>query len=474
MDPDIPNQNQSEEQLKEEAAETSRNLFRLIWRYLRRVTDIKQGTDEDQTMEGIVRDIDFKGPNLWILALSILICSIGLNTNSTAVIIGAMLISPLMGPILGAGLSIGINDFSMLKRSARSLLNAVIISVITSTLYFWISPLHDAQSELLARTNPTLFDVLIATFGGLAGIIAGSRKEKSNVIPGVAIATALMPPLCTAGYGLGTGQIEFFFGAFYLFFINAVFIFFSTFLVVRWLGFKKKQFVDRKVEKRVRVYIGIFIVLTMGPSLWLGYGVVRQSIFNARASTFVADNIRYDGIEVISTKFTYDDEPPKIEITLIGEILGQKEISSLRNRLSNYDLEGSNLVVHQSADATSRIAEQLNKELRVGIIEDLYKKNEEALASKDEQIRLLEQALETYQGKIFPLSQVASEMRVHYPMIDGLALGTLPVSYTKSLGDTITVALVSGVDSNTNVYEMSSWLEVRLNQDSVKVISIAP
>jgi len=180
-----------------------------------------------------IRDgVVFKGTNLWVLMMAILIASIGLNVNSTAVIIGAMLISPLMGPIMGIGYGAGIYDFDLIKRGLKNLGIAAFISLLTSTLYFLASPLSEAQSELLARTTPTIWDVLIALFGGLAGIIATTRKEKTIVIPGVAIATALMPPLCTAGYGIATGSAHYFFGAFYLFFINCVFIAFSTLLVV--------------------------------------------------------------------------------------------------------------------------------------------------------------------------------------------------------------------------------------------------
>ncbi|MEP5240095.1 MAG: DUF389 domain-containing protein, partial [Flavobacteriaceae bacterium] len=197
---------------------------------------------ESKTIDDISKGVEFKGTNLWILIFAIIIASIGLNVNSTAIIIGAMLISPLMGPIMGIGLGAGINDFDLIKKAFWNIGVAVVISVLTSALYFWITPLHEAQSELLARTNPTLWDVMIGFFGGLAGIVAGSRKEKSNAIPGVAIATALMPPLCTAGYALANLNWYFFVGAFYLFFINSVFISVATFLIVRFLRYPKGKF----------------------------------------------------------------------------------------------------------------------------------------------------------------------------------------------------------------------------------------
>src|SRR5574344_1185476 len=204
--------------------------------------------DEEFTKQQINDSISFRGSTLWILIFAIFIASLGLNVNSTAVIIGAMLISPLMGPITGMGLAVGIGDLDLLRRSFKNYVVMVLISVITATIYFMITPLKDAQSELLARTSPTLYDVMIALFGGAAGIMALATKGKGNVLPGVAIATALMPPLCTAGYGLGTGNLQYFLGAFYLFFINTVFICFATILGVKMFRFKRKKIENRSEE----------------------------------------------------------------------------------------------------------------------------------------------------------------------------------------------------------------------------------
>ena len=224
--------------------------------YVKEFFDLRKSKEnEELTVDSIRNGVVFKGTNLWVLIFAIFIASLGLNVNSTAVIIGAMLISPLMGPIMGFGLSVGISDFELLKQSFKSYLSTTLISVITSTLYFSLTPLNEVQSELLARTSPTIYDVLIALFGGLAGIIAVSTKEKGHVIPGAAIATALMPPLCTAGFGLATGNIFYFLGAFYLYFINSVFISLATYLGVRLMSFKRKAFVDKKREKQVRRYI---------------------------------------------------------------------------------------------------------------------------------------------------------------------------------------------------------------------------
>jgi uncharacterized hydrophobic protein (TIGR00271 family) len=228
--------------------------FMSLFSFFKEIFDLQEGKEEEyNTIETIKKGIEFKGTNLWVLIFAIFIASIGLNVNSTAVIIGAMLISPLMGPIMGLGLGLGIYDFELIKKSLKNLTIAVVISLTTSSLYFLLTPLREAQSEILARTYPTIWDVFIAFLGGLAGIIAITRKDKGNAIPGVAIATALMPPLCTAGYGIASGNFLFFLGAFYLFFINSVFISLSTFLIVRFLKFPQINFVDLKLEKKLNV-----------------------------------------------------------------------------------------------------------------------------------------------------------------------------------------------------------------------------
>lgn len=263
--------------------------------------DVRQEKeDELETIESIRKGIEFKGTNLWVLIFATFVASLGLNTNSTAVIIGAMLISPLMGPIMGFGLGLGISDFDLIKRSFRNFATATVFSVITSTLFFLISPISEAQSELLARTQPTVYDVLIAFFGGLAGIVASSTKSKGNVIPGVAIATALMPPLCTAGFGLASGNLYYFFGAFYLYFINTVFISLATYVVVRLLKYPKKVFLNKQREKIVTRYVGVIVFFTIVPSLFLSYNLIRASYFNDRVRTFVADELSFPNTQILS------------------------------------------------------------------------------------------------------------------------------------------------------------------------------
>ena len=261
--------------------------------------------DETEVYKSIKKNVEFKGANLWTLIFAIFIASIGLNVNSTAVIIGAMLISPLMGPIMGVGLGIGINDFELVKKAARNLAIATVIGIATSSLYFYITPLHDASSEILARTSPSIWDVFIAALGGLAGIIAVTRTEKGNVIPGVAIATALMPPLCTAGFGIATGNFYFFMGALYLYFINSVFICLGTYAIVRYMKFHKKEFEDKAYERKVRRYILIIIIVTVTPSIYLAYLIVDRSIFETNAQVFIQNEINFNDTQVISKNFKY-------------------------------------------------------------------------------------------------------------------------------------------------------------------------
>lgn len=237
--------------------------------------------------ESIENAIVFKGSNLWILVFAIFIASLGLNVNSTAVIIGAMLISPLMGPIMGLGFGMAVNDIDLLKRSLYSYLFAAGVSLATSTLYFLLSPINQAHSEILARTSPNIYDVLIALFGGLAGMMATSSKQKGNVLPGVAIATALMPPLCTAGYGLANFKFDYFFGAFYLFLINTVFIALSTLFIARFLKFPYKELPTREEEAKASRMVWMVVLITFIPSVYLGYDLVQQNKFRERADQFI-------------------------------------------------------------------------------------------------------------------------------------------------------------------------------------------
>lgn len=337
-----------------------------FWQFIVSFFDIrKEKEDERATIEALKADVEFRGTKMWILICAILIASLGLNMNSTAVIIGAMLISPLMGPIIGIGLGLGITDFRLVGRSVKNLGMAVAISVITSSIYFLISPISVAQSEILARTQPTTYDVLIALFGGFAGIIAGTSKSKGQVIPGVAIATALMPPLCSAGYGLATWQLSYFFGAFYLFIINAVFIGLSTFITVRLLKYRKVTYVDKKLGKRLSNLVILIVVGTIIPSVILAYRYIQQSYQEVQENKFIKDQMVFDNSFVLSYESIKADSVNLLNVTLIGEELPTDEIDRLQAMLPLYGLKNSKLVIKQGRDKNSM------DEIRTAILKDV-------------------------------------------------------------------------------------------------------
>lgn len=413
--------------------------------------------DEAEIVSSISKNSIFVGSNLWTLIFAIIIASIGLNVNSTAVIIGAMLISPLMGPIMGIGLGIGTNDFNLVKTGGRNLLIATIFSIVTSTLYFYITPLHDAQSELLARTTPSIWDVFIAFAGGLAGIIAVTRTEKSNVIPGVAIATALMPPLCTAGYGIANGNWLYFLGAIYLFFINCLFICISTYLIVRFLHFDKKHFEDRNTEKKVSRYILISVLITLLPSVYLAYGIVQKSIFENNAQAFISKEFNFKNTQVVSKSFRYSTKRKEIDLLLIGEELSGEEIRKIQGRMNAYRLEGSRLQVRQGLSARQEVD---FSQIRASILEDVFKgQNKEKTVS-------LRATLQT-----FP--DVSAELKVLFPKVKSYSLSNVIYSQLDSFQkDTITLfsASLSAKMDNAERSKMASWMRSRVKTDSLKVL----
>ncbi|MEO6488546.1 MAG: DUF389 domain-containing protein [Ferruginibacter sp.] len=293
----------------------------------------------------ITSGIVFKGTNLWILIFAIFIASLGLNTNSTAVIIGAMLISPLMGPIMGLGFAIGINDLSLLKKAMVNYSLAAFVGLATSCIFFLISPINVAHSEILARTSPTIYDVLIALFGGLAGILATSSKQKGNVIPGVAIATALMPPLCTAGYGLATANFIFFFGAIYLFIINTVFIALATFITTRLLKFPYKHLPDLKDERKAKKIVWLIAIVTLLPSIYFGYDIVQQQKFLNTANKFIRKEAVFKNDYLLNQKV--DAKKRTIILTYGGKKISDEEILFVKTEFEKYNLKNATLEIKQ-------------------------------------------------------------------------------------------------------------------------------
>ncbi|MDE6684689.1 MAG: TIGR00341 family protein, partial [Duncaniella sp.] len=389
--------------------------------------------------EQAIRDgVTFRGTNILILIIAIFIASLGLNTNSTAVIIGAMLISPLMGPIIGIGLGVGIQDFELIKRSLRNLLMATGFSVLTSTLYFLISPVSEGHSELLARTSPTIYDVLIGFFGGGAGIIAIGSKSKGNVIPGVAIATALMPPLCTAGYGIATWQPNYFFGAFYLFLINSIYIALSTFIGVKLMHYTPVQTDNPVRAHKVRRIVYSIALLTLLPSLYLTYNMLRSSRFQANASRFVAQECRFPATRVLSSDASIENGEKTLTITLIGRTLPVDSLNlALSSRLQFFGLAGTHLNIIQGDAST--ISSEANTSVR-----DIYEMAQTSLEARQVTIDSLRAVLALNQKNDTIAGRLAPEIKVLFPQIKDLAVSrAIFGNMSTGVLDTVNVALVS-------------------------------
>ena len=454
----------------EEQKNTSKGLEILISikNYIKEFFDLRKSKEnEELTVESIRHGVVFKGTNLWVLIFAIFIASLGLNVNSTAVIIGAMLISPLMGPIMGFGLAVGISDFELLKQSFKSYLLTTFISVVTSTLYFSLTPLNEVQSELLARTSPTIYDVLIALFGGLAGIIAVSTKEKGNVIPGAAIATALMPPLCTAGFGLATGNIFYFLGAFYLYFINSVFISFATYLGVRFMHFKRKDFVDKQREQMVRRYIIALVLVTMCPAFYLTYGIVKTTFYEASANSFIAKEFDFEHTQVISRKISYDEK--EIRVVLVGNELTQPELDKVHNSLKHYNLEDTQLTIVQGMNSDNLDMGMLKAQ----VMEDFYKDSEERLQEQQEEILRLRNELKNYTTYHQLNQQIVPELKVLYPQVERISMSQMIVFTTDSMhADTLTMVLMelkSEMEAN-QMEQFEQWLKTRVGTNKMKFV----
>lgn len=441
-----------------------------IKNFLKEYLDLRKDKDNElATVDSIRKGVEFKGANLWILILAIFMASLGLNVNSTAVIIGAMLISPLMGPIMGVGLSVGLNDFELMKRSLKSYLITTLFSVTTATIFFLISPVAEGQSELLARTSPTIYDVFIALLGGLAGVVALSTKEKGNVIPGVAIATALMPPLCTAGYGLATGNAVYFFGAFYLYFINSVFISLATFTGVRVMHFQRKAFVDKNRELKVRRYIVFIVILTLCPAIYLTVGIIRNMVFDGAANRFVNEQLMFEGTQVLDKKILRNSDGNEIRIVLIGQEVPEASLALARAKMKEYNLEDTKLTVMQGTNnETLDIGS-----LRAMVMEDFYKKSEERLQEQKQQIATLTSDLERYHQFDALSVSLAPELKVLYPEVKSIALSHAIEQQVDSLqADTLTFAIVKfgKQPKPAEREEMLKWLKARLGTDRLRLI----
>lgn len=415
--------------------------------------------DFNKIHESIVKDSIFKGTNLWILVFAIIVASVGLNMNSTAVIIGAMLISPLMGPINAIGYSIATYNFELFRQAIRNFSFAVFISLVASTFYFLLSPVSTAHSELLARTTPTIYDVLIALFGGLAGIVAISSKLKGNVIPGVAIATALMPPLCTAGYGLATAQFSFFFGAFYLFTINTVFMALASVIVSQTLKFPITTIVDPSQKKRVNRWISTVIVLVLLPSIYFGYGLVKKEQFSENAKKYILTVNVFEGNYLLKSEVNPDKKT--ILLTYGGFNLSDEQKRQIINRAQAFDLKDSKVEINQGFSFSN-----FDNNPEVIMLRDEISKLNRVLLQKDSIINSVR--VDNALGKT-----ILHEVRTIYPEIESC---TYAFSNEYSMQDSvvkksaIVLFAVQQDSSQIDKVKVSNWVKTRLGINNVRVI----
>jgi len=458
-----------------EFEQDKQNAWEGLTKFIKGLFSLNEDTDRDATIEAVRKDISFKGHTAWILIFSIFVASIGLNVSSAAVVIGAMLISPLMGPIVGIGLSVAINDVETLRKSLINLGIMVALSVLTAFLYFSISPLTEETPELVARTYPTILDVLVAIFGGLALIVAKTKSGTiASVIFGVAIATALMPPLCTVGYGLAIGNFDYAGGALYLFCINAVFIALSTFIVSKILRFPMVRYANSKRRRFIAQMASLIAVIVIVPSVYLFYKLLQEQVFENKTNEFVRDVIKYDGAEVVKSSQDYLGK--KIEVYLIGQLVPQSTINEWLNTLKETDeLEDVTLRVYQGSDRSGELAEKLSGEVKAGILEDLYVKNENAIRDKDERITFLEDEIAKLTIKDdLPFETISKELQVTFDGLENFSYSKrISTNFEKT--DTLPVFSVSwdktirARDRIANMKKMENLLKIRLKLDTLAV-----
>lgn len=432
------------------------------------IVNLNDHIDTDKASQYIRSNIDIEGPNAYILAFAIVVASVGLNTNSIPVIIGAMLISPLMGPIFGIGYGLGTNDTSFLKKAFKNLLIMVIISILASSIYFLVSPLElENPTELLARTNPTIYDVLIALFGGFAGIVEISRRDKGTVISGVAIATALMPPLCTAGFGLASGSLKYFAGAMYLFFINSIFIAIATFLTVKYLKFPMASFTDPAKKKKVSRWIAVLTIVIIIPSVYSAIVMIRENNFNHTAKEFIAEN------KELARSYIYDydiyshSKPPKLELFIAGEALDQEEMNILYRSAHKFGLTDDQLIISQrgatdQSEMTDRVA-----------IQSIYERSDQEIQKREQIISSMEKELQTYKSKELPYEQITNELVAQYPSLSDVTLTRGYSITTDTLGRTEEIIIILQAEkriSQENMEKLRKWLTVRLDFENIKLL----
>ena len=470
------------EQSKQDIKKDAKGLFESIKKFLLELLDFREDTDHVATIEAIKVDIPFKGATAWILIFAVFVASIGLNANSTAVVIGAMLISPLMGPILGIGMSIAINDIDTLRKSLSNLATMIILSLLTAFLFFYIFPLSEDNSELLGRVRPDIRDVLIAFFGGLALMVARTKKGTvASVIFGVAIATALMPPLCTAGYGLAVGKWSYFFGAMYLFLINTIFIALATFLVLKLLKFRMIRYANSAKRKRIAQLASLLALVVMIPAIYTFIKVYKENKVNTQLSLFIKNEIKSNRLYQLMDD-EYNEKEKKLSLNFFNEVT-QAEKNSLQNSLSTdpryvdcndiiIDIIGSDtksfyLITTAYKDKSEELKESKN------IIDGLHKQIEDLEVIISSLNNRIEQDALNENEKAIAFSRISKDAKIRYNEI--LAIGFAKILRSKDFIKVDTIPLVTikwGFNINDSIIslkelELRSWLQAEMKLDTL-------
>ena len=440
--------------------------FNTVREFLKITLNLTNDVDIPAASENIRKNIPFRGPNVYILFVAIIIASVGLNVNSIPVIIGAMLISPLMGPITGLGLGLGTNDRELVLFSIKNLLVMVGISLLAATLYFIVTPLEiDNPTELLARTRPTIYDVFIALFGGLAGVLETARKEKGTVISGVAIATALMPPLCTVGYGIANLSWQYTVGALFLFSINCIFIAMAAYLMAKFLKFPMKTVEEHRTRYFILSYA--LVILLAATSIFTGYHVIRENDFTKLANRFVKKNQNIGKTYIYDSQVNIDTKPYTLELRLAGETLNEDTKEMLLRDAENYGIMRSQIVIHEDATV------QVDRFNETEIVKNLMATNASNVQVRDDSIKVLNAQIAHYKQQELPAKQLAEELQVQLPSITRLTLarGTaLEQNVVMSEEQVVVVAHCSEMPSEEEKTRVYEWLKIRLQIDGLEII----
>lgn len=443
-----------------------KNIIRKILIYLRSLIHISDEIDYENASLSIRKNIAFRGTNVFILACAIIIASVGLNVNSIPVIIGAMLVSPVMGPIMGFGLGLGTQDNELVKNALKNFAVMVAISIIASSLFFILSPLSLANpSELLARTRPTIYDVFIALFGGFAGIIETSRKDKGTVIAGVAIATALMPPLCTVGYGISIWNWSYAIGALYLFTINSIFIALATFAAVKYFRFPVME-TSGENKKLSNTVMYLILIAVIVPSVITAISVVKENNFMSHADKVVSENRNLGKCFIYDYKAEYSRKSATLDLFLAGETLTNEARERLYQNAEEFGIKRSQIVFHEDATSTRQDLSETE------IIKGIYEHTDQQIKQLNDSINKLEALLSEYKSKEIPVTAISKELFAQYPNITNISLtrgSSMDVEGIET--EQIMVFITSTKPINAELHDrIERWLKVRMENENVLVV----